>query len=109
MRHALTTAAAAALLFTAACGSSAPDLPEHEQAFLDDLHEGARAEGSGIHGFAAQDNIDLGYAVCDDLDSGMSPAEVVASLDKPEGEETPISKAAVPLVESANEHLCPQE
>lgn len=106
--RALTATLAALALAAAltACGSNAPDLPEHEQAFLDALYDDASEAGSGIHGFGDQDNLDLGYAVCEDLDGGMAPTDVVQSLEKPAGEETPISKVAAPLVGHADVYLC---
>lgn len=104
MRRFLVVAAA---LATTACGPSGPDLPEHEQAFLDALYADAREAGSGIKGLGDQDNLDLGYAVCDDIESGMAPTDIVQSLQKPGDEETPISRVASPLVGHAQTHLCP--
>lgn len=105
MRALTATLAALALATLTACGSSGPDLPEHEQAFLDALYDDASEVGSGIKGLGDQDNLDLGYAVCEDLDGGMAPTDVVASL-QPAGEETPISKVAAPLVGHADVYLC---
>lgn len=107
MRRALIILSALPLLGLAVgCGSDESDLPENEQAFLDALYEDAREAGSGIAGLGDQDNIDLGYAVCEDLEE-MAPTEVVQSLEKPSGEETPISKVASPLVGQAQIYLCP--
>lgn len=104
MRTLTTTLAALALAATAACGTGL-DHPEHEQAFLDALYEDAREAGSGIKGLGDSDVLDLGYAVCDDLEAGMAPIEVVQSL-QPAGEDTPISKVASPLVGHADVYLC---
>ncbi|TQN30636.1 uncharacterized protein DUF732 [Haloactinospora alba] len=83
-------------------------ISEDEQAFLDALYEDAKEQGSGIHGFGDEDNLELGYAVCSDLEDGMAPTEVVQSLqpDDGEDEETPISKVASPLVGHAQTYLC---
>lgn len=104
--RALTAALAALAIATAAaCGSSEPDWPEHEQAFLDALYDDASEAGSGIKGLGDQNALDLGYAVCDDLADGMDPTSVVQSL-QPAGEDTPISKVAAPLVGHADVYLC---
>ena len=105
MRSLTALAAVAVLALTAACGTTEPDHPEHEQAYLDALYEDAREAGSGISGLGDADVLDIGYAVCDDLDAGMAPTEVVQSL-QPAGEETPVSKVASPLVGDAEIHLC---
>lgn len=101
----LTALLAALALATLTACSSTPDLPEHEQAFLDALYEDAADTGSGIRGLGDTDVLDLGYAICDDLDGGMAPTDVVASL-QPAGEDTPISKVAAPLVGHADVYLC---
>ena len=105
MRHTLTAALAALTLTITACGSSGPDRPEHEQAFLDHLYADAADAGSGIKGLGDTDVLDLGYAICDDLAAGMDPTSVVQSL-QPSGEDTPISKVAAPLVGHADVYLC---
>lgn len=105
MRALAATLTALALTAATAC-SSGPDLPEHEQAFLDALYDDASEAGSGIRGFGSEDNIELGYAICEDLDGGMTPTDVVQSLEQPDGEETPISKVASPLVAHADVYLC---
>lgn len=101
------TALLAALLLatTTACGSE-PEWPEHEQAYLDGLRDSAREAGSGIMGLGDEWLIDFGYAICDDIDGGMAPTEVVQSLEEPSGEETPISEVASPVVGQAQMHLC---
>lgn len=109
MRTITATLATLALAATTACGPSAPDHPEHEQQFLDGVRESAGEAGSGIMGFGDEYVLDLGYAVCDDITNGMAPTEVVQSLEKPTGEETPISKVASPLVGQAQLHLCDTE
>jgi hypothetical protein len=80
-------------------------ISEDEQAFLDALYEDAAAAGSGIHGFGDEWNVELGYAVCSDIENGMAPTEVVLSLQG-EGEETPISTVASELVGHAQVYLC---
>lgn len=105
MRRTLTTLLAALALTATACGSDEPEWPEHEQAFLDALYEDAREAGSGTSGLGDQDNLDLGYAVCDDIADGMTPTDVVSSLQSA-GEEPPISKVASPLVGHAEVYLC---
>ncbi|QVQ51309.1 DUF732 domain-containing protein [Spiractinospora alimapuensis] len=107
MRHAYLPITVLALAAVTACGSGDPDLPEHEQQFLDALYDDASEAGSGIAGLSDQDNLDLGYAVCEDLADGMDPTSVVQSL-QPAGEDTPISKVAAPLVGHAEVYLCDQ-
>lgn len=102
MRRALIAFAALPLLV--ACGGNGAEFPENEQAYLDQLSDAASEQGSGIRGLGDQDNLDLGYAVCDDIDNGMAPTEVVQSLQQ--GDETPISKVASDLVGAAQVHLC---
>lgn len=106
MRTLTALAATAILALTTTACSNEPDHPEHEQQFLDALYDDAREAGSGIHGMGDTDVLDLGYAVCDDLDTGMDPTEIVQSLDEPDGDETPISKVASPLVGHADVYLC---
>lgn len=100
-----------ALAVATACGSSddEPRWPEHEQAYLDGLRDSARDAGSGVAGLGDEWLIDFGYAICDDIDGGMAPTEVVQSLEKPDGEETPISEVASPVVGQAQMHLCDAE
>ncbi|WP_304452941.1 DUF732 domain-containing protein [Nocardiopsis sp. YSL2] len=78
-------------------------MSEDEQAFLDALYEDAAAAGSGIHGFGDEDNVELGYAVCSDIEDGMAPTEVVQSL---QGVDGPIADVASELVGHAQAHLC---
>ena len=99
-----TLLAALALTALTAC-SNTPDLPEHEQQFLDHLYDDAADAGSGIRGLGDTDVLELGYAICDDLATGMDPTSVVQSL-QPAGEDTPISKVAAPLVGHADVYLC---
>lgn len=108
MRTLTTTLATLALAATTACGGSdTPEWPEHEQAYLDGLRDSARDAGSGIMGLGDEWLIDFGYAICEDIESGMAPTEVVQSLEKPSEDETPISEVASPLVGHAQIHLCP--
>jgi hypothetical protein len=83
-------------------------IADHEAAYLDMLYEHAEANGSGIKSLGDEWNVDLGYAVCDDIASGMTPTDVVASIAKVDEGETvaPISKVASELVGSAQLHLC---
>ncbi|MEV2277670.1 DUF732 domain-containing protein [Nocardiopsis sp. NPDC049922] len=79
------------------------DTTEGEQTFLDSLYEDAAAAGSGIRGFGDEDNLELGYAVCDDIEAGMAPTEVVQSLQVEDG---PIADVATELVGHAQVYLC---
>lgn len=86
-----------------------PEERTNEDRFLEAVYEAAREEGSGIHGKGDEWVTDLGYAVCEDIEDGMAPTEVVISLKRAnEGARLdPVGPVASQLVGNAQLYLCP--
>lgn len=108
-----TTAIAAAVLVAAlaACGdayTASAELPQHEQRYLNAVYEGAREEGSGFHALGDERVLELGRAVCEDLET-TAPADVVRQLKNTNPDElgSP-APVASEVVGAAQLHLCPQ-
>ncbi|WP_017616375.1 DUF732 domain-containing protein [Nocardiopsis salina] len=112
MRRALLTLLAVlALTATAACGEgedARAALPDHEREFLDSVEESLSAEGVAPRYLGANDEekLEFGYAVCEDIDGGMAPTEVVQSIEQSGDGDTRMADVALPLVGNADAYLC---
>lgn len=112
MRRAMTALLATlALTATAACGSSEDTraaLPDHEREFLDAVEESLKAEGVAPRYLGKDDDekLEFGYAVCEDIDGGMAPTEVVQSIEQTGDGDTRMADVALPLVGTAEAYLC---
>lgn len=113
------TPAALAALLLAAAGCTPPaaardtphpghttPAPAHAQrAYLEQLHTTAGDHPRrDLRPLGDRATVDIGHAVCQDLDTGWSPGEIIADLaELPD----PVGPMAAPLVRAAAHHLCP--
>lgn len=79
-----------------------------EERFLQAVYDAAEAEGSGIRGMGDEWVLDLGYAICGDLEAGMSAGDVAVSVRRAnEGQWVdPTGPIASEIVGNAQMFLC---
>lgn len=110
----LTALAATAILAltTTACSNETTDtrdnLPDHEHEFLNSVEEALRKEGIATRYLGKDDTekLEFGYAVCEDIEAGIPPTEVVQSIAQAGDGNTPMADIALPLVGNAEIYLC---
>lgn len=80
-----------------------------EERFLRAVYDAAEAEGSGIRGLGDEWVLDLGNAICSDLEAGMAPGDVAVEVRRANAGQMidPTGPIASELVGNAQMFLCP--